>query len=354
VSADFCYHSVAYFFQSILAAHDRDRFEVTCYSNSNQHDAMASRLQAAADRWVPCRGMTDEQLAERIRGDGIDILVDLSGHTRGNRLLAFARKPAPVQVTYLGYAGTTGLVSMDYRLCTQDTDPPGAEAWHSERLYRLPRSLWAYRPPVELSADAAPAPRARTGAVTFGSMNMLAKVSPQTFSLWGKILLQLPEARLVMTSVPAGEARELVRQRFAAQGIAADRLELHGKLAYAQYRELLRRIDIALDPYPYNGTTTTCDTLWWGIPVVSLTGETSVSRSGHALLKAVGLEELAAPDEAAYVGTAVGLARDADRLMALRAGLRARIEASPLRDEAGFTRELELAYHAMWREWCRR
>jgi predicted O-linked N-acetylglucosamine transferase (SPINDLY family) len=157
-----------------------------------------------------------------------------------------------------------------------------------------------------------------------------------------------------MTSVPAGEARDLVRQRFAALGISDERLELHGKLAYAQYRELLRRIDIALDPYPYNGTTTTCDTLWQGIPVVSQTGELSVARSGYALLKTVGLEELAAPDEAAYVRIAVELARDADRLMALRNGLRARFEASPLRDEAGFTRELETAYRAMWREGCRR
>jgi len=354
VSADFCYHSVAFFFQPILAAHDRDSFEVACYSNSNQHDAMADRLQAGADRWVPCRGLTDEQLAERVRADAIDILVDLSGHTRGNRLLAFARRPAPVQVTYLGYPGTTGLEAMDYRLCTADTDPPGAEAWHSERLFRLPRSLWVYRPPVELAGDAGSAPAARSDTITFGSMNMLAKVSPQTFSLWAGILLRLPEARLAMTGIPEGDARTLIRQRFTAQGIAAERLELHGKLAYVDYRELLRRIDIALDPFPYNGTTTTCDTLWRGIPMVSLAGETSVARSGYALLKMVELEELVAPDEAAYVRIAVELARDADRLMALRAGLRARFEASPLRDEGGFTRELETAYRTMWREWCRR
>ena len=354
VSADFCHHSVAYFFEAILAAHDRSRFEVTCYYNNNQHDAMTARLRAAADRWQPCRGMTDEQLAERVRADGIDVLVDLSGHTRGNRLLAFARKPAPVQVTYLGYAGTTGLAAMDYRLCTADTDPPGAEDWHSERLVRLPRSLWCYRPPAELAGDVIAATPSQSGAVTFGSMNMLAKVSPRTLSLWGALLRRLPAARLVMTGVPEGGARALIRERLAEQGIAADRLELHGKLPYADYRVLLQRIDIALDPFPYNGTTTTCDTLWQGIPVVSLTGATSVARSGYALLRAVGLEALAAPDEPGYVRIAVELAEDAARRLAVRAGLRARFEASPLRDEAGFTREIEAAYRAMWREWCRR
>ncbi|MBK8163003.1 MAG: tetratricopeptide repeat protein [Gammaproteobacteria bacterium] len=272
VSADFCYHSVAFFFEGILVAHDRTRFSITCYYNNNQQDGMSKRLRAAADDWVPCRGMSDEQLAERIRADGIDILVDLSGHTRGNRLLAFARRPAPVQVTYLGYAGTTGLEAMDYRLCTEDTDPPGAEAWHSERLHRLPRSLWCYRPPAGLTGDEWTAAAPRVGAVNFGSMNMIAKISPITVSLWAGILRELPASRLVMTSVPEGEARSRLRDRFAAEGIAPERVELYGKLPYAEYRDLLERVDIALDPYPYNGTTTTCDTLWRGIPVVSLAG----------------------------------------------------------------------------------
>ncbi|MGE3480769.1 MAG: tetratricopeptide repeat protein, partial [Gammaproteobacteria bacterium] len=351
VSADFCYHSVAYFFEGILAAHDRTRFTITCYYNHNQQDGMSERLRAAADDWVPCRGMTDEQLAKRIRADGIDILVDLSGHTRGNRLLAFARRPAPVQVTYLGYAGTTGLEAMDYRLCTEDTDPPGAEAWHSERLQRLPRSLWCYRPLLDPGAAAAVRPD-RTNEIVFGSMNAFAKVSPETLRLWCEILNASPASRLVMTSVPEGEARSRLRDRFAAEGIAPERVELYGKLPYAEYRELLGRVDIALDPYPYNGTTTTCDTLWRGIPVVSLRGEASVSRAGYALLKAVGLEGLAARDAEGYVRTAVELAHDAGRRAELRAGLRARMESSVLRDEAGFTRELEAAYRAMWRAWC--
>ncbi|MCC6301814.1 MAG: tetratricopeptide repeat protein [Gammaproteobacteria bacterium] len=352
VSADFCVHSVAYFFEGILAAHDRARFSVACYYNHNQQDAMSERLRALADDWVCCRGMTDEQLAGRIRADGIDILIDLSGHTRGNRLPVFARKPAPVQVTYLGYPGSTGLESMDYRLCTEETDPPGAEAWHSERLHRLPRGLWCYRPPAGVSEDADSAAESRNTELTFGSMNMIAKLSPRTLSLWAAILRALPSARLAMTSVPEGETRARLRARFAAEGVAPERLELHGKLPYAEYRELLRRVDIALDPYPYNGTTTTCDTLWRGIPVVSLRGETSASRSGYALLKAVGLEDLAAEDEEGYVRVAVALARDGARRAALRTGLRARMEASALRDEAGFTRALEAAYRTLWREWC--
>jgi predicted O-linked N-acetylglucosamine transferase (SPINDLY family) len=184
-------------------------------------------------------------------------------------------------------------------------------------------------------------------------MNAFAKVSPEALALWVEILQAIPAARLLMTSVPEGTARDRLRQHFAVQGIATDRLELHDRLPYARYRELLGRIDIALDPFPYNGTTTTCDTLWRGIPVVSLVGETSVARSGYALLKAVGLEELAAPDRKAYVQTAIDLARDGGRLRKVRAGLRARFEASPLRDEAGFTRELESAYRVIWGEWCR-
>ena len=353
VSGDLRRHSVAYFLLPILAHHDRTQVEVFAYHNHSQRDDVTDLIAAEVDHWVPCAAWTDAELAARVRADGIDILVDLSGHTEGNRLLAFARKPAPVQVTYLGYAGSTGLAAMDYRLCSWDTDPAGAEAWHSERLYRLPRSLWCFRPLLEAGDDPAVARHAATGGgFVFGSMNAFPKLSPEVLDVWGEILRAAPAARLVMTSVPEGETRDALRRRFADWGIAADRLELHGRLPYFRYRELLQRIDVALDPFPYNGTTTTCDTLWRGIPVVSRTGATSVARSGHALLKAVGLEALAVADEAAYVTTAVELAGDPARLAALRAGLRARFEASPLRDEAGFTREIEAAYRAMWREWC--
>ncbi|MBK9130300.1 MAG: tetratricopeptide repeat protein [Gammaproteobacteria bacterium] len=351
VSPDFCRHSIAYFMLPVLARHDKAQVEVHVYYTRRGQDDVTALIRPYADHWTDCAAWTDAALAERVRADRIDILVDLSGHTEGNRLLAFARRPAPVQVTYLGYPGSTGLESMDYRLCTEDTDPPGAEAWHSERLQRLPRGLWCYRPLLDPDAPGS-AGRERDDGLVFGSMNAFAKISPAMLRLWCAILRALPLSRLVMTSVPEGETRARLREVFAAEGIVPERVELYGKLPYAEYRALLARVDIALDPYPYNGTTTTCDTLWRGIPVVSLRGETSASRSGYALLKAVGLEDLAAEDEESYVRIAVALAQDAARRAALRSGLRARMEASALRDEAGFTRELEAAYRAMWRQWC--
>ncbi len=352
VSPDFRIHSVAYFIEPILAHHDKTQVEIYAYYSNTSHDAVTDKIRACVDHWIPCMMMSDAQLAERIDADGIDILVDLAGHTFNNRLLTFARKPAPVQLTYLGYSTTTGLGAMDYRLVTADTDPPGAEAWHSERLYRLPRSLWCYRPAPAMPAAQTQTPARRNGVITFGSMNNIAKVSPEAIMLWGRILRELPAARLVMTNVPEGLVRGRLVERFAAHGIDAARLTLHGKLPAADYYALLNAIDIALDPFPYTGTTTTCESLWMGVPVVTLIGETSVARSGYALLKGIGLEELAARDEKEYVAIATALAQDLDRLDALRGGMRARIAASPLRDEAGLTRDLEAAYRAMWRAWC--
>jgi predicted O-linked N-acetylglucosamine transferase (SPINDLY family) len=354
VSADLRRHSVAYFIEPILAHHDKTRFEVFCYYSHTKHDDVSARLAACVHHWIPCRGMSDAELAARIRTDGIDILVDLAGHSVNNRLLAFARKPAPVQVTYLGSPATTGLSAMDYRLCTWDTDPPGQEAWHSETLYRLPRTLWCYRPSLDGMKPAAPSLAMKTGGITFGSLNNIPKVSEEALAVWMEILRAVPGSRLVMTQVPEGRFRQGLLERFAAHGIEPQRLELHGKLPTARYLGVLGEIDIALDPYPYNGTTTTCETLWSGIPLVTLIGQTSVARSGYALLKTVGLEELAAADEAEYVRIAVALAhdRDRDRLNRLREELPRRFERSALRDEAGLARDLEAAYRDMWQRWC--
>jgi predicted O-linked N-acetylglucosamine transferase (SPINDLY family) len=340
--------------EPVLAHHDKTRVEVFCYYNDHRQDEVMQRLKLFADQWLPCQDLDDDTLAARIQADGIDILVDLAGHTAGNRLAVFARKPAPVQLTYLGYPATTGLEAMDWRLVTADTDPPGAEVWHSERLYRLPRSLWCYRPAADNPQVSPSVPAARKGYVTFACLNKLAKLSDATVRVWSAILKRLPDSRLALTGLPEGSARERLRSRFAAQGIDAERLELHGKLSQAAYYGLLQEVDIALDPFPYNGTTTTCQGLWMGLPVVTMVGETSVARSGYALLRTVGLDEFAARDEAAYVETAAALARDLDRVGTLRATLRERTAASALRDEAGFTRELEAAYRAMWREWCER
>jgi protein O-GlcNAc transferase len=365
VSPDFRAHAVALFMEPLLEHHDPARFEVYCYYNHAVVDDMTRRMAArCGERWVACHEMSDDALAARIRGDGIDILVDLAGHTQGNRLLVFARKPAPVQVTYLGYPTTTGLSAMDWRLTTWDVDPEGGERWYSERLYRLPRTLWCYRSPRDVSEygdtsslsgrhTAAPQTTALSkGHVTFGSMNHLAKVSEATVKVWGTILRELPSAHLVMTNVPEGAARERLKTRFGAQGVPPERLELHERLPVEEFYRLSKAVDIALDPFPYNGTTTTCEALWMGLPVITLIGETSVSRSGYAILKTVGLEEFCAKDEAEYARLAVELARDLPRLDALRRGMRARIEASPLRDEEGLARDVEAAYRTMWREWC--
>ncbi|MBK9132676.1 MAG: tetratricopeptide repeat protein [Gammaproteobacteria bacterium] len=352
VSPDFRRHSVANFMEPVIESHNRAGFQVHCYYTGTGSDAVTGRLKSVADHWLDCAHLSDEQLAGHIRADDIDILVDLAGHTRDGRLLAFARKPAPVQVTWLGYPATTGLDAMDYRLCTLDTDPPGQEEWHSETLYRLPRTLWCYRPPGPRPARAATVTGA--GSLTFGSFNNIAKVSEPSLAAWAEILRATPAARLIMTSVPQGSARAPIARLFSERGITPERVLMHDKLSDGDFEHLLTEIDIALDPFPYTGTTTTCETLWMGIPVVSLAGETSVARSGLALLKAVGLEELVARDPAGYVRIATDLARDPARLERLRREIPRRFDASPLRDEAAFTRDLEDAYRDMWRQWCAR
>jgi predicted O-linked N-acetylglucosamine transferase (SPINDLY family) len=351
VSPDLNWHSVAFFLEPVLMQHDKAQVEVYCYYNNTVKDAVTARLRLLADHWVSCQPLSDEQLASRIRSDGIDILVDLAGHTKGNRLLVFARKPAPVQVSYLGYPATTGLQAMDWRLVTAATDPAGSEAWHSERLYRLPRSLWCYRPPATAEEVQGETPARGTGSISFGSMNNIAKVSEAAVKAWSEILKRIPGARLVMTGLADG-AQQRMREQFTEHGIEAGRLRLYDRLGTEEFHGVLGGIDLALDTFPYAGTTTTCEALWLGVPVLTLSGETSVSRSGHALLQMLGLDELIAPNEAEYVQKAIELANDLDRLDALRSGMRSRFEASPLRDEAGFTRELEDAYRNMWADWC--
>lgn len=354
LSPDFRNHSVAFFIEPLLALHDHSVFEVYAYYNHDKDDEVSARIRAFVDHWVVCKNLSDNELAERIRTDGIDILVDLAGHSANNRLPVFARRPAPVQVTYLGYPATTGLSAMNYRFTTQDVDPPGSDAYYSEQLWHLPHTLWCYRPPPDtplLEGTTQPA-IASDDPVCFGSINNFTKVSPATIALWGRLLRELPASHLLMTRVPEGSARKLLLDRFAAQGIGPERLRLHNWLPLPKLYTMSKDIDIALDPFPYNGTTTTCELLWMGIPVVTLIGETSVSRSGFALLKSVGLEELCARDQEEYVRIALELAGDPARLADLRAGMRKRMENSPLRDEAGFARDVAAAYRTMWRQWC--
>jgi len=356
VSPDFKNHSVAFFFEPLLAHHDRADFEVWCYYVDAVSDGVSERLRGLAAHWVDCARWTDDELVQRIREDRIDILVDLAGHTKGNRLLVFARKPAPVQVTYLGYPTSTGLPAIDYRITDWQVDPPGAEAYNAERPVRLPASYFCYRPPA-LSPEVEQLPALQAGHITFGSFNDAVKLSERTLELWAQALKAVPDAMLMLKARSLADAamRERVRQRFTQRGIAAGRLSLRGwESGTESHLALYNRVDIALDTYPYNGATTTCEALWMGVPVVTLRGATHASRMGASLLTAVGLSELVATSPERYVETCVELAANTARLATMRVMLRARMKASALMDEAGFTRVLESEYRRMWHGWCDR
>jgi len=355
VSPDFRQHSVGFFLLNLLANHDPAAVEVFCYSDAARPDAATARFQQAAHHWKPVVGVADAQLAQIIIQDQIDILVDLAGHTAGNRLLVFARKPAPIQVSYCGYPDTTGLATMDYRFTDAYADPPGTtEQFHSEQLVRLPRCFLCYAPPAD-GPEVGSVPAAAGGRITFGSFNSISKLSDATVAMWSAVLSAVPNSRLMIKSqgLAGAPARQQVLERFAARGIAADRLELHGRIASpAGHLELYHQIDIALDTYPYHGTTTSCEAMWMGVPVVTLAGKTHASRVGVSLLSNVGLEQLIAQTAEQYVQIAADLAKDVDALSKLRSALRSRLAASPLLDGSGLAREVEAAYRVMWKQWC--
>jgi predicted O-linked N-acetylglucosamine transferase (SPINDLY family) len=355
VSCDFRQHSVGYFLEPVLAHHDHDRFEIFCYANHLQEDEVTGRLKSFADHWRRLIGLSDEQAADRIRDDQIDILVDLNGHTGHNRLLVFARKPAPLQITWLGYPNTTGLSAMDYRLTDGFADPVGmTEHLHSEKLVRLPECFSCYQAPRE-APEVSELPAREKGYVTFGSFNNLAKITREVMAVWARILLAVPGARLTLKNPALGEitAQQMVRKAFTELGIAPERLELLGHdPSPSAHLERYRGIDIGLDSFPYNGTTTTCEALWMGVPVVVLAGRTHAGRVGVSLLSNLGLTEFIAHAPEEYLATAVRWANDLERLSALRKELRSRMAASRLMDGPGFTKKLEQAYRGMWEEWC--
>ena len=357
VSPDFRCHSVSYFIESLLAAHDRNAVEVFCYAEVARPDEVTERLRALADGWHWTLGMSDEALAERIREDGIDILIDLAGHTASNRLLTFAQRPAPVQATWLGYPNTTGLTAMDYRLTDAIVDPEGAaDAVHSETLVRLPKSFLCYVPPTD-APEIADLPAAENGHITFGSFNNLAKVTPDVVEVWATILHQTPGSRILLKSrlFAQHELRKRYKDMFVANGVDIERVQLvPGISSVSGHLSAYAGVDIGLDPFPYNGTTTTCEALWMGVPMIALCGDRHAARVGLGLLTSMGMPELAAETKEAYVKTAVDLAGDLDRLLALRRNLRTRMRNSPLCDAKAFTHDMEAAYRDMWRRWCAR
>jgi protein O-GlcNAc transferase len=349
ISGDFRTHSVAHFFEPILSARDHGAFAYVLYSNSLIQDAVTQRLRENADVWRDVWQLTDDALIDLIRGDRIDILIDLSGHTVFNRLAVFAQRAAPVQISYLGYPSSTGLPTMDYRITDANTDPPvPADAWHCERLLRLPDTQWCFRP-FGTPAVPGPLPARDAGFVTFGSFNNLTKASDILLACWAQILVELPTSRLRLTRIRSAQRAAEIIALFERSGVTPERIE---SVPYANdppYGQQFEGVDIALDNYPYNGVTTTCETLYFGVPVVSLFGRNGVSRSGLSLLGALELGELAASTPEQYVETAVALASDLSRLERLRASLRARFEQSSLRDEQRFAANFEGLLRTAWR-----
>jgi len=351
VSPDLRAHPVGRFLLPLLEAHDHRQFEFFCYSSLLAPDAVTERLRAAADVWRDVAMLTDEQLAQAVREDQIDILVDLTMHMAGCRLLAFARRPAPVQATYLAYCSTTGLDAIDYRLTDPYLDPPGGEErCYSEQSVRLPDTYWCYRPLAE-TPPVAPLPALAAGRVTFGCLNQFCKVSATTLDTWSHLLRAVPQSRLLLHAYE-GEHRDRTRTRLAGLGVDPDRLTFVGFLSATDYFELYQQIDVALDPFPYGGGTTSCDALWMGVPVVSLAGRTAVGRSGLSILSNVGLPELVVSGVEQYVELAATLAQDLPRLSELRLTLRHRMQQSPLMDAPRFARNVETAYRTMWQRWC--
>src|SRR5260221_1352345 len=353
VSADLRSHAVAHFLENILAAHDRSAIELICYSNTQDEDATTQRIMALADGWRSIVALDDEDAAALIRADGIDILVDLAGHTEGERLAVFACKPAPIQCTWLGYYATTGLPEIDYIIADRFVVPIEHEALYCEKPYRLPDSYLCFTPP-DLPVVVNDLPALRNGFITFGSCNNVLKLNKRVIELWSQLMLGTPHARLVLRAgfLSVAAVREEIARQFAVAGIAADRLDLRAGTERAGLLATYNDIDIALDPFPYGGGTTTVEALWMGVPVVSLRGDRFSGRVSESMLTTVGLPDLVAADAAAYIATAGALAADLAALADLRSRLRTMVVGSPLCDADRFTRNLEIAFRSMWRHWC--
>ena len=352
LSGDFYTHPVSSFFEPILAHHSRADFDIFLYSNTAQEDEVTARLRHLAGDW-PWRditGLSDDEAAQTVRADAIDILVDLSGHTMGSRLAVLARKPAPVQATYLGYPNTTGIPAIDFRFTDAVADPPGlADRLHTERLVRLPRGFLCFARP-QGAPEVGPPPFVRAGAIAFGSCSKALKWNSEVVRVWAAILRRTPGSRLLLhhsTSDRDGTRTNLLEQ-FFTHGVSPDRIEILGGVDWRRHWEWFHRVDLALDPFPYNGTMGTCEALWMGVPVIALEGRTHVSRVGVSLLTGLHLEHLLAATPEEYIEKTVRLAAAPAELAHLRAGMRERMARAPLMDGAGFTRHLEEAYRWMW------
>jgi len=356
ISPDFRTHSVAYFLEPGLAAHNHNDFEISCYSDVIVPDGITKRIEGYTDSWLNIVGKSDEDVSDLIRGHRIDILVDLSGHTGNNRMLVFARKPAPVQLTWIGYPATTGLSAMDYKIVDSYTDPPGVtDHLYTEKLLRMPGCFLCYLPPADCPDIMIDPPVLSAGHIRFGSFNNFSKVSPATLEMWAQILQSVPDAVLVLKAKCFADelTRRHAQEMFSMLNIDIGRIEyLQWEPATRPHLDLYNKIDIALDTFPYNGTTTTCEALWMGVPVITLSGITHASRVGLSLLSNIGLRELIAESAEEYVDKVVQLATTIDKIRYFRKTLRDRMSQSPLTSAKQFTAYLETYYRKIWNKWC--
>lgn len=355
LSADLRRHSVAYFLEPLIAHLDPAQFEIYLYHDHAQMDDMSERLREHAVQWRNFAGQPAAAVEECIRRDVPDVLIDLAGHTGINRLALLARRLAPVQITWLGYPDTTGLRTMDYRFVDDVTDPAGeAEAFHTERLVRYSSTAWTYQPPIE-APEPAPVPSAAGRPVTFGCFNNVAKISDATLRGWMEILAAVPESRLLLKGhgLEDPSLTAALRERLAALNVAPGRVELLGRTAgLAEHLALYARVDVALDTFPYHGTTTTCEALWMGVPVVTLAGDRHAARVGKSLLQAIGREEWVATDWAGYVRIATALANDVAGRSEIRRSLRDELARSVLLDHPGQAARFAAAVRECWKIWC--
>ena len=352
VSADFKIHSVGFFFEPLLKNHNSRAVETFCYYNNTVVDTTTKRLMIACDHWRSIFGTSDQDVIKLIKNDKIDILVDLSGHTAGNRLLVFTKKSAPVQVTWLGYPNTTGLSTIDYRLTDIIADPIGeADELHSETLLRLPNGFQCYQGNDDIRIDTK-LPQKGDKQITFGSFNNLSKITPIVIKTWSKILHSVPTSRLVLKLQKLNNNTSYYHDLFIQEGISKERIKFYQpSSSIEKHLSLYNTIDIGLDPFPYNGATTTCEALWMGVPVITLLGNCHVGRVGASILTNIDLEDFIAHDINGYIELAVEMSANLKYLMEIKTGLRERMKKAPLCDGLSFAKDFEAIYQDMWSEY---